>query len=247
MRDITKYTKCYVEQPFENFQVAYRKKNLLEIINKFNHKHILEVGCGSDPLFNSFRDFNKLVIVEPSVVFYEKASNLLAHNERLKGKVDIINGYFEQSIESLKKYSFDFIIISCLLHELENAQLFIEKIHQIIGPETMIHVDVPNAHSFHRILAREMGLIESVFEMSTANRHFQQHKIFDLSSLSEIIIENKFQIIDSGSYFIKPFTHKQMDEMVENNIINKEVLDGFYNMTKYMPDLGSEIFINFKL
>ena len=48
-------------------------------------------------------------------------------------------------------------------------------------------------------------------------------------------------------YFIKPFTHKQMFEMLETKIIDEKVLEGLYGMTKYMPNLGSEIFIEFKL
>ena len=92
-----------------------------------------------------------------------------------------------------------------------------------------------------------MGLINSVFEMSDTNLKFQQQRVFDLALLSSLIVDHKFKIIDSGSYFIKPFTHQQMSEMMENNIIDLKVLDGFYKMIKYMPDLGSEIFIDFKI
>jgi len=92
-----------------------------------------------------------------------------------------------------------------------------------------------------------MGMIKSVFEMSTNNLHFQVQRVFDMASLSEIIIKHGFEIINAGTYFLKPFTHKQMYELIENKIIDDKILDGLYKMTKYIPNMGSEIFIEFKI
>ena len=37
-----------------------------------------------------------------------------------------------------------------------------------------------------------------------------------------------------------------MYEMMNSKIININILDALYDMIEYMPDLGSEIFINVK-
>ena len=144
-------------------------------------------------------------------------------------------------------YKFDVVIISSLLHEVEDATSILEKLHSIINPNTIVHVNVPNAKSFHRILAYEMGLIDSVYEMSPTNLLLQQHSVFDLKSLSSLINDCGFEIIDSGSYFIKPFSHNQMAQLIKEKFLNMNSLDGLFKMTKYMPDLGSEIYANFKL
>ena len=243
MRNLTNYIENYTEHPFEDIQVAYRKRNVLDLLKKYNHKNILEVGCGLDPFFNSYRDFDKLVIVEPSAIFYKNALDIVNNDNDLAYKVLVINRYLEDSINELQEHSFDFVIISCLIHEIENVSSFLEKLHCFINRNTIVHIDVPNAYSFHRVLAHEMGLIESVFEMSPSNLRLQQKRVFDMASLSDLILKHKFEIIDSGTYFLKPFTHNQMSKMLETNIIDKKALDGFYKMTKYMPDLGSEIFI----
>ena len=247
MRDISDYSQKYFKHPFEDIQIKYRKRKVLDLLNNYSHSRILEIGCGMDPFFNYFIDFEKLVIVEPSLCFYKNALSCINLDHKLSSKVDIINDYFEDSINKLRKYNFDFIIISCLLHEIENVELFLEKIRSFITSKTIVHIDVPNAQSFHRILALEMGLINSVYVLSESNLRFQQQKVYDLASLSKLITNHDFDIIDSGSYFIKLFTHKQMANMIEHNIIDEKVLDGLYRLTKYMPDLGSEIFINFKL
>ena len=57
----------------------------------------------------------------------------------------------------------------------------------------------------------------------------------------------KANFLEMGSYFVKPFTHRQMEQCMENNIINNEIIEGFDRMIKYMPELGSEIYVNFSL
>ena len=62
--------------------------------------------------------------------------------------------------------------------------------------------------------------------------------------MKNILEDNGFEIINSGSYFVKPFTHSQMYEMMCKSIIDEKVLDGLYEMTEYMPEMGSEIYVN---
>ncbi|MEI6821256.1 MAG: class I SAM-dependent methyltransferase [Bacteroidota bacterium] len=246
MRNLIDYTENYLKHPFENYQIFYRKKRIIELLNSIVHRNILEIGCGTDPFFKFYDDFNKLVIIEPSINFYENAIQEVIKNN-LNDRVVLINDFFENSVNRIQKPNFDIVIISCLLHEIEDLSIFLETLQCLIQPNTIIHIDVPNANSFHRILAFEMGIIDTIFELSNNNLRFQQQKVFDIETLSNIITNHKFKIINSGTYFIKPFTHKQMSDLIENEIINKTVLDGLYKMIKYMPNLGSELFIEFKI
>ena len=59
-------------------------------------------------------------------------------------------------------------------------------------------------------------------------------------------MNNKFEILDTGSYFIKPFTHYQMQKIIDINLLPKKFLEGLYGMISYIPDLGSEIYVNVK-
>jgi 2-polyprenyl-3-methyl-5-hydroxy-6-metoxy-1,4-benzoquinol methylase len=161
--------------------------------------------------------------------------------------VELINEYLEKAAEKLEKQTFDFVIISCLLHEIENVTLFLEKIHSLVNKDTIVHIDVPNAYSFHRVLAYEMEFIESIFDLSSNNMKLQQQVVYDLQSLKHLMENNGFEIVDSGSYFIKPFTHNQMADMINSKIINEDVLLGLDKMIKYFPEMGSEIYVNLKL
>ena len=51
MRDIDKYTENYIIANFEDYQIKYRRKLILDVMSKYNPKTILEIGCGMKPLF----------------------------------------------------------------------------------------------------------------------------------------------------------------------------------------------------
>jgi hypothetical protein len=148
-----------------------------------------------------------------------------------------MNDYFENVIDKLSSYKLDFVILSNVLQEIEDILSFLKGLYKICQKDTIVHIVVPNAKSFHRLLAFEMGIIDSVYQLSDRNILLQQTTVFDLKSLSQLLMKNGFNIIKAGSSFIKPFTHQQMHDMLKHNIINDKALDGLYKMEQYMPDL----------
>ena len=238
-RDYERYEEDYNQMPFESVMVEYRRRIVVENLLKYNHNNILEIGCGNEPLFKYFSDYSSMTIIEPCDSFYKNACELKENN-----RIQIYKGLFENLSDSLKYNNYDFIIVSSLLHEIPDYIEFLVKLHDISNFDTTIHINVPNANSFHRILAFEMGIIDSIFEFSSTNIRMQQNRVFNLVSLRDLLEKHKYKILDTGSYFIKPFTHNQMSRITDNNIIDKKILDGLFGMTTYFPDLGSEIFVN---
>lgn len=242
MRDIDKYTENYNHSVFEEYQVVFRRKKVLEILGKYRPKSILEIGCGNDPLFQYIDwPITDYTIVEPSSSFIENAKEL-ADTEYFH----FINCEFKATKE-LKDHRFEFVLCSGLLHEVEEPVSFLKEIVSICCENTIVHINVPNANSVHRLLALEMGIIKDIHEMSENNKILQQHSVFDMASLCNMVESVGLKIVDYGSLFIKPFTHRQMYQMIEQKILTEKILDGLYRLTKYMPELGSEIWVNCKI
>lgn len=244
MRDIKDYTDKYNVPNFEDYQVKYRRRKVLEVINTYQPRKILEIGCGMEPLFD-FIDkvgYDKWIVIEPSEIFWENAVKLAENNS----KITIINDYFGTGSLQLDN-EWDLIICSSLLHEIEEPKDFLHEIKRICNGKTVVHIDVPNANSFHRLLAQCMGIISDVHEKSERNKIYQQNSVFDLNTLCKLMSESEFNIIDKGSYFIKPFTHSQMYKLMSEKIIDEKVLDGLYDLSQYMKEYGSEIFINARI
>ena len=116
-RNLKDYSNKYLNQPFEDYQVFYRKKHLISKIEEFAPQNILEIGCGLETIGLNLVNFENLHVIEPSNKFYEK----------LKSDVESRANIYTYNclIEDFKTdCEFDFIIVSGLLHEIEDLGVF---------------------------------------------------------------------------------------------------------------------------
>ena len=93
-----------------------------------------------------------------------------------------------------------------------------------------------------------MPIIKDIFEKSKRNVSLQQTKIFDKKILRDSIMRNipTAVIEECFSFFLKPFTHNQMMECLESEIIDKNIIQGLYKSTDILTDYGCELSCIFK-
>lgn len=250
MRDINDYTAQYIQyikNGFEDYQVKYRRRKVLEFVERDMPKSILEIGCGMEPFFQ-FIDIGSVVdytVIEPSPVFY----NHLVEVARNRKNIRTINEFFGGCGELVDKLGqYEMIICSGLLNEVENPIELLNDMKCVSTKDTIIHINVPNANSVHRLLAKCMGLIKDEHDFSNRNIQYQQHNVWNMRELEELLRAEGFDVVEKGSYFIKPFTHDQMYEMMRQKIIDEKVLDGLFLLGEQDTQLlGSEIYINCKI
>ena len=240
---INQYQENYLSQyGFEAEMVKYRRKLVIERLDTLKPRTVVEVGCGSELLYQHYLqvagDVDCWIIVEPGSEFYGIAAASGLPN------LKAIHGFFEDSIQQIGEClptPPDMIIISCLLHEVASAIEFLKAAHSIMGEQSVLHVNVPNATSFHRMLAKSMGLIGEVKELSNRDIKFMHNRVYDANSLRYDVQAADLVPIKEGGYFIKPFTHAQMELVTP--VIGDKFLDGLYSMGKELPNLASEIYI----
>lgn len=244
-QEIEAYQNAYSASNFEVIQAQYRKRLLLELLETHQPKRILEVGCGWDTIANSWQGFEHLCIVEPGSAFAEKARQDMANNSKVKqnNKVKIVQGFLEDATEQLQG-DYDLILLSSLLHEVPDVEALMLSAKALCSAHTLVHVNVPNAKSMHRLLALEMGLIDTLYAPSELQKTFKQPRIFDLQSLKTLADLTGFAVVSEGSFFMKPFTHAQMHTLAQSGFANQAMLDGLWALTKHFPENGSEIYIN---
>lgn len=242
MNESEEYVRLYKKDKFEAEMVRFRRKCVLKNVQKYNHNNILEVGCGLEPLFSYGIAFEQMTIIEPAEEFCKNAKQIYESGHY--HSVNIIQKELHSAAKELREVDYDFIVVSSLLHEIENVSEFLRDIYSLSRNNSVIHFNVPNVNSFHRVLAKESGIIGDLSEVSVKMKNYDRKRIYTLESLKEELIKHNFKIIDSGSYFIKPFTHDQMQKMLEMGIINQNILEGLDRMIKFVPDFGSEIYVN---
>ena len=240
--DIRDYGQKYIQQyergEFETVLAGVRRQRVLQAIESFPHRTILEVGCGFEPLFPHVRQFEEYWIIEPMPEAVA-AARAAGDGKRVR----VVHGFLEERHGELPR-ELDFIAVSSLLHEVSDPRALLAAVLAHCGGQTVAHFNVPNVYSFHRLLAVEAGLISDIFEKSATEERFQRQTRFDRTALVEMMSENGFDVIEFGTYFVKPFTHSQMERMLENGIIDDRVIAGLNRMTRYLPDLGCEMYVN---
>jgi len=247
-KEIANYTEELLKEKKKEYSFVLilknvRRKKVIEILNRYKAKYILEIGCGLEPLFNYFDNFESYTIVEPSESLYKYAKKQVI-GKLLNKKIKIIHGFIENVYKNLGKY--DFIILSSLLHEVIKPKEILQVIYNICAEDTIFHVNVPNIFSLHNLIGYEMGIIENLFDLNETDIRFNRHTKFDKNLLTGMLTENGFEIIDYGSYFIKPFTNKQMEDLLKYDIINEKSIEGLEKIIKYFPEFGAEIYVNAK-
>lgn len=238
-----RYQLAYLsDYGFERDMVHYRRELLLDRLDDLQPSIVVEIGCGSELLYEAWlRRGGKAecwVTIEPAEQF--------AHNAITSGLpgLHVIRDFFECAVPEVKAIlprSPDWVICSSLLHEVPSATDLLTAIHAVMGEATLLHANVPNAGSFHRRLAKAMGLIPDIRGMSDRNRSLLQYRVYDMAALKQDCAATGFSVVSEGGYLVKPFTHGQMEKIV--SLIGDDVLDGLYRMGKEMPELASEIYI----
>jgi 2-polyprenyl-3-methyl-5-hydroxy-6-metoxy-1,4-benzoquinol methylase len=133
---------------------------------------------------------------------------------------------------------FDTIIMSHVLEHISDPVYILKKIYNWLKPGAVLLVSVPNAKSIHRLVAVQMDLLSSEYELNTRDLELGHYRVYDKSLLIEHVKEAGYQVLESGGYFLKPVSNGQ----IENNW-NPEMINGFYKVGKYFQDNCAEIFV----
>lgn len=159
----------------------------------------------------------------------------------------VVEDYFENAVDAVLEKSgpVDMVICSGLLHEVADHMGLLQAITKIMGATSILHVNVPNAGSLHRRLAKAMGLIDSLEQMSNRNIQLQQHRVYTQETLRQDLNSSGLLVCKEGGILLKPFSHKQMQSVVE--VIGSEIQPGLAVLGEEFPALASEIYAEARL
>ncbi|WP_298423763.1 methyltransferase domain-containing protein [Rhodoblastus sp.] len=247
-RDIGKYQASYLsDEEFERFLVRYRQDAILALLAEGAYGDIIEIGCGSELLYEKYlhagcAPVRSWLIVEPGDIFATRAEASQLPS------LEVMRGFFESSVPAIlerREQPPDYIICSGLIHEVESADHLLNAIKAVAAPHTILHINTPNARSFHRRLALAMKIIPDLRALSPRNLTMQHHRVYDLDRLLKDLSKAGFEMIRNGGYFVKPFTHKQMEAISPD--LGDAILDGLFELGREYPDWACEIFVEARL
>lgn len=232
---MVKFSKDKLEEVAKNslYTTMTNSKTIMysfEIFSRYlKSGSILELGPAEGLMTDLLVKLDdKLTVIEGSEVF---ANDL----KKKYPNIAVIQGLFE-AVELDEK--FDNIILGHVLEHVENPEVILNKVKGWLKPDGLVFCAVPNAKSLHRQAAVEMGLIDSIYEMSDKDKHHGHLRIYNAEQLWTEFSNQNFTILSKGGYWLKPLSDRQIEESWTN-----EMLDAFMKLGELYPDIAAEIYV----
>jgi len=183
----------------ENINQHYYAKWILKFVK---NKRILEMGYG-DGILTSYlasQKKTKLDVIEGSRLLTEQA--IKKHKN-----INIINELFE-NFNPKKKY--DIIIASHILEHVDNPVKILKKMKSWMHRKSLCIVHVPNRNSYHRQLAKIMGLQKSLQTFSKRDFIVGHQRVYSVESMKIDLKKAMFKIIETRGFFLKFLPNSMM-------------------------------------
>lgn len=208
------YKLC--EFNFKTFQPFFRGKLALELGPATGYMTKYLVDC-----------FNALHLIEGSKELLDKIPDY--------PNVKKFHSLFEDyKCEKL----YDTIIMGHVLEHIEEPVSILKKIYNWLSDDGVLLLSVPNAKSIHRMVAVEMGVLETIYTLNSRDKELGHYRVYDMDSLKSDVSNAGFKILDSGGIFFKPLSNRQIEENWTD-----EMITGFYKISPFFKENCAEIFL----
>jgi 2-polyprenyl-3-methyl-5-hydroxy-6-metoxy-1,4-benzoquinol methylase len=199
-----------VEYGFKTYKKYFKGNSALELgpASGYMTKHLVQ-------------EFDKLTVVEGAKSLIEQIPN---YSNLIK-----VNSLFE---EYEPKEYYDTIIMNHVLEHIENPIALLKRIYNWLANDGVFIVGVPNAKSFHRLVAVEMGLLKTEYELNNRDIELGHYRVYDFDLLKEHVLEANFKIVKEGGIFLKFLSNTQIEQYLNDSIISayfKLAEDFYYN------------------
>jgi hypothetical protein len=89
---------------------------------------------------------------------------------------------------------------------------------------------VPNARSLHRLLGHSAGFLADLHALSQHDRELGHKRYFDSDSISHLVEESGYVILDKVGLVLKPLTTSQLQQLSLGPSVEKAFIDVGYDM-----------------
>jgi SAM-dependent methyltransferase len=238
-RNLFAYLDSYRDLPFETVQEMYRRRSLINFLDKGNYRVATEIGCGRSSLFEFWSPAQLAQTIEPLAPLLDSVNGKTIPGVEWRG----FNCRAEEAATNPLIAKSDLTILSGILHEVENPQELLSSMREITKPDGLMVIIVTNKLSLHRILGVHRGILESLDSKTHTEIKMQQrHGAYSHEELSAELKDAKLELIEMRSLFPKLFAHEQMGRLLESKKISMEFLDVMEGLSSELIEFGSELF-----
>jgi 2-polyprenyl-3-methyl-5-hydroxy-6-metoxy-1,4-benzoquinol methylase len=215
-----------------------KREIVINLFSRFIHGgKALELGCADGyetELISKLVD--KLDVIDGSRIFIDNCKKKEYKN------VNFIYELFETySIpESIEKY--DYVFATYVLEHVVDIKFVFNMIRQVLKPEGLLFIVVPNALALSRQLALSMGIINGLKDLTQNDIDHGHKRVYDWFDLNKDIEINCFEIVEQGGTVFKILADFQMDKLLNDGFLTDYHLKGLLKLGKMYPEFCDSIY-----
>jgi len=237
--DLNAYQGAYTEQfPYhrdeEALLAAYARK-IVEQLQGRRALRVLSLGIGGQRVSQAIRD--RLDVTDYHIL--EGSADIIARyraETSPPAHVTIHHTYFEQAHFD---QPFDAIEMGFVLEHVDDPGLILRRFRAFLKPTGVLFAAVPNARSLHRLLGHSAGLLTDLYALSQYDRELGHKRYFDNDSISRLVEDSGYAILDKMGLVLKPLTTSQLQQLSLAPGIENALIDVGYGL----PDICNGVLL----
>lgn len=169
-------------------------------------------------------------------------------SEKFLNKVrdrNILNASYYCSLfeEFVAPAKYEYVFMSHVLEHLVDDHFVLSRVkNEFLTKKGYLFVTVPNARALSRQLARHMGMISNLYELTTNDIRGGHRRVYDKVTLNRVLENAGFEIVAQGGLFFKPFADFQMEQLIDDDFLKSEHLEGLFKLGQEYPDMCGDLY-----
>jgi 2-polyprenyl-3-methyl-5-hydroxy-6-metoxy-1,4-benzoquinol methylase len=210
---------------FDRRLIAFRYESIRP---HFHGESCLELGPADGEMTSRLvRDFERLTVVDGSAQLLQRLPNV-PHLRK-------VHALFEDFVPEER---FDTVVMEHILEHVDAPVELLRRGAQWLAPGGVLIAGVPNGHSFHRLVAVKMGMLQHPCELNERDHLLGHRRVYTPATFHADVRAAGLTIRASGGVFFKPLSNKQMEDS-----FSEALIQGFYELGKDFPDHAAELFV----
>jgi SAM-dependent methyltransferase len=126
--------------------------------------------------------------------------------------------------------SFDHVVAANVIHELDDPAAFLRRCREVLGRDGLVHVTHQNPSSLHRLVAREMGLLDDLRTVSARGDRYGTRRLYTADELADLAAGAGLHEVHREGIMLKPLPNALMAQLPD------EIVEGFVRAGHLDPE-----------
>ncbi len=240
---LDKVSTTYVlsDSLYLRYKREYAMRTFMPFIGMKEDRHskgsTLQLGCADGfetKLLSGLA--SRLDVIDGSQEFIERCKKNNYPN------VHFIHTLFEEYELEKGEEKYDYVFASYVMEHVSDVQAVLGVIQSVLKPSGFLFVTVPNARALSRQLALHMNIVGDLKELTENDVNHGHRRVYDRPAMNKDIEKGGFKIVSQGGLFLKFLAHFQMDELLEDDFLTEDHMEGLYRLGLEYPDFCDSLY-----